>query len=381
MAALQNDTQAPLRLQSLDMLRGLTVALMIVVNTSGDGSHTFPQLAHSKWNGCTLADVVFPCFLFMVGLSARLSTASRLARGASRSELILQAAHRSATLFLLGLAVNSFPFFHLDTLRIFGVLQRIALCYFLVTCLIVFLRPRTLSVLTILLLTGYWMILRWVPIPGLGRPVIDVPFLDRFANLPAWLDRHLLSANHLYRQTTYDPEGLLSSFSALSSTMIGGLTGVWIRSRQTAHAIARGLLLAGTICILAGLAWSPWFPLNKRLWTSSFVLFTAGISILVLWIFYRFVDLRSGSRGPWTLPLLVFGTNALPAYILSEFLASTLSAIHLNAGISLQRWLYSPLPWLLHNASVAALAYAILFTAVCFIPTWILYRRGIFLKV
>jgi predicted acyltransferase len=368
------------RLESLDVLRGLTVAIMIMVNTSGDGAHTYRFLAHSRWNGCTLADVVFPCFLFMVGISSVFSISGRLSRGASRGQILRQAGKRALMIFALGLVVNGFPKFPLDTLRVFGVLQRIALCYFAVVLFLLFSRTHTIAISLFAILVGYWALLRWAPVPGLGTPGSDIPFLDPFANLPAWLDRHLVPAQHLYHQGFYDPEGLLSSVSAVASTLIGALTGTWIRSKRKLSTTARGLLIAGCICLVTGLIWSHWFPLNKRLWTSSFVLWNGGISLLTLWFFFWLIDMRHRGR-TWTYPATVFGVNALTAYVFSELLASLLGAISLSSGRSLQRWLFYPFAAIIPNPSIAALAYAIAFVAVCFVPPWILYRKQIFLKI
>lgn len=369
------------RLKSLDILRGVTVAAMILVNTSGDGAHTYPILAHSRWNGCTMADVVFPCFLFMVGVSSVFSLSGRLRRGSPRSIIVRQALFRTAIIFALGLAINGFPTFPWHTLRIFGVLQRIALCYFAATLLFLWTGTRTLAVTLASILLGYWILLRWVPVPGFGMPGSAIPFLDPHANLPAWLDRHLLPAAHLYHQSFYDPEGLFSTVPALASTLLGTLTGVWIRRKQPGAITARGLLLTGLLCVAGGLLWSHWFPLNKRLWTSSFVLWTGGISLLALCFFFWLVDLHKRATR-LIYPAIVFGTNALAAYVFSEFLASLLGTLRFpGSTMSVQRWLYHPLAAAIPNPRVAALSYAILFVGVCFVPVQVLHRKHIFLKV
>lgn len=372
---------ATARLQSLDALRGLTIALMILVNTSGDGAHTWPILLHSPWNGLTLADVVFPCFLLMVGLSLVLSINGRLRRGVQRSELLVQALRRATILFGLGLALNGFPHYDLHTLRIFGVLQRIAICFLAASALYLWFRPRTLALLTFGVIAGYWVLLRWVPVPGYGVPTVDVPLLDPHGNLPAWLDRHLLPAAHLYHQGFYDPEGLLSSVGALGSTLVGVLAGVRMVRRETPAARARWLLLCGAACLVAGIAGAHWLPLNKRLWTSTFVLVNAGISLLTLALCLYWLDVRrTGLR--WSYPLLVFGTNSLAAYALSEFLAAFLSQLRLpGSALSLQQALFHPLTLLFLDLHVAAFVYAVLYVAICYLPIWMLYRRGIFLKV
>lgn len=369
------------RLRSLDLLRGLTVAVMILVNTSGDSAHTYPLLAHSRWNGCTLADLVFPCFLFMVGVSSVFSLSGRMRTESSREEIVRRALQRTVIIFLLGLAINSFPLFHLSTLRIFGVLQRIALCYFAVTLLLLWTRTRTLAILCGAILLGYWVLLRWVPVPGMGIPGSTIPFLDPQANLPAWVDRHLLPVAHLYHQGFYDPEGLLSTLPSLASTLIGALAGIWVRGARPRMETARGLLLASALCVCTGLIWSHWFPLNKRLWTSSFVLWTGGTSLLALACLYWLTDVRE-RESRWLMPAAVFGRNALTAYIFSEFLASLLGAVRLpSSTLSVQHWLYRPLAALIPNPSVAALAYAVLFTGVCYVPVLMLHRRRIYLKI
>ncbi|HSU18176.1 MAG TPA: heparan-alpha-glucosaminide N-acetyltransferase domain-containing protein, partial [Acidobacteriaceae bacterium] len=324
------------RLQSLDALRGLTIALMILVNTSGDGAHTYRLLRHSPWNGCTIADVVFPCFLFMVGISLVLSLGGKLRRGVPRPVLVRQALRRALILFALGIAINGFPRFDLHTLRLFGVLQRIAICFFLASLIYLWLRPRAILWTTVAILLGYWILLRWVPVPGYGLPGVSVPLLDPHGNLPAWLDRHLLPASHLYHQGYYDPEGLLGSLPALASTLIGTLTAFLLQTPASAGVKAKRLLLAGALCLLAGLAWSHWLPLNKRLWTSSFVAFNAGVSLAALSLFIWWLDVQKKATR-LALPMIAFGTNALAAYALSEFLASFLSTIRLpGSGHTLQ---------------------------------------------
>ena len=369
------------RLQSLDALRGLTIALMILVNTSGDGAHTYRLLRHSPWNGCTLADLVFPCFLFMVGISLVLSLSGKLRRGVPRSILVRQAFKRALILFAIGIAINGFPRFDLHTLRLFGVLQRIAICFFLATLIYLWLRPRAIFWITVAILLGYWVLLRWVPVPGYGLPGVSIPLLDPHANLPAWLDRHLLPASHLYHQGYYDPEGLLASIPALASTLIGVLTAFFLQSPRPVAAKAKRLLLAGALCLLAGLAWSHWLPLNKRLWTSSFVLFNAGVSLLALSLFIWWLDVQKKATR-LALPMIAFGTNALAAYALSEFLASFLSSVRTpGSGHTLQQTLFVPFAASIANPYIAALAYAVAYVVLCFVPVLLLFRKRIFLKV
>jgi len=368
-------------LQSLDALRGLTIALMILVNTSGDGAHTYRLLRHSPWNGCTLADVVFPCFLFMVGISLVLSLGGKLRRGAPRSVLVRQALRRAVVLFAIGIAINGFPRFDLHTLRFFGVLQRIAICFFLASLIYLWLRPRTILWITVGILVGYWILLRWIPVPGYGLPGVNVAFLDPHGNLPAWIDRHLLPAAHLYHQGYYDPEGLLASIPAIASTLIGVLTAFFLQTTGSAAGKTKRLLLAGGFCLLAGLAWSHWLPLNKRLWTSSFVLFNAGVSLLALSIFVWWLDVKR-KRTQLAVPMIAFGMNALAAYAFSEFLASFLSSVRMpGSSYTLQKTLYSPFATFIPNPYIAAMTYAVAYVALCFVPVLLLFRKKIFLKV
>src|ERR1700753_2059933 len=211
-----NSTSAPTtmvnpmrRLVSLDVARGITIAFMILVNNGGSGKYSYSQLEHSAWNGWTLTDLVFPSFLFIAGISIVFSSETRLARGESKTTLRLHVLRRAVILFLLGLVVNGFPYFHLGTLRIYGVLQRIAICFLLASVLYLWDRGPTSKIgLAAAALLGYWLLMRWVAVPGYGLPGRDIPLLDKDANLVAWLDRHIFSASHLHQHTS-DPQGLL----------------------------------------------------------------------------------------------------------------------------------------------------------------------------
>ena len=367
------------RLQSLDVLRGLTIVLMILVNQSGDLAHTYRPLVHSPWNGLTCADVVFPCFLFIVGVSLVLSLNGRVERGLNPSELLHQAFKRAAILFVIGVALNGLPSYHLATLRFYGVLQRIAFCYFFAVSLYLWLKPRTLVLVTAAILVGYYVLLRWVSVPGYGMPGVDVPFLDPHGNLTAWIDRQIFSASHLYLQGFYDPEGLLSSLPALASTLIGVLAGIELLQHKASS--LRWTFLAGASCLALGLLWSPWFPLNKRLWTSSFVLVNAGISLMALGLLRWWLDGHS-DRGRALEPFRIFGINALTAYIFSDIVTVLLSSVRLpHTDMALRRWLFQPVPTFLPNRYVAGLVCAIVYVGLCFLPVWLLYRRRIYLKV
>src|ERR1700722_5828766 len=317
----------PGRLLSLDVLRGLTIAFMILVNDNGNEAAAYWPLKHAAWNGFPPTGLVFPTFLFLVGISTVFSNASRLAQGATRQTLFVHVLRRTVILYLLGLVVNSFPYFHLHTMRFYGVLPRIAICYFVVASLYL-ISPgwRSKVALSIVALAGYWVLLRFVPVPGYGIPGRDIPMLDHDANLAAWLDRQIFSASHLYERTR-DPEGLLSTIPALATALMGLLTGIWLRTQRTLRAKAAGIATAGLTGVLLGSLWNLSFPINKKLWTSSYVLFAAGLSLLLLALCLLIVDLRDKSpstsrHSRFLNPFLVFGTNAIAAYVFSELLQS-----------------------------------------------------------
>jgi predicted acyltransferase len=370
------------RLVSLDVVRGITIAFMILVNNGGSGKYSYHQLEHSAWNGWTLTDLVFPSFLFIAGISIVFSNESRLARGEQKSALRLHVIKRAFILFLLGLVVNGFPLFHLGTLRIYGVLQRIAVC-FLVASLLYLWNSRAWVAITttVVALLGYWILMRWVPIPDIGVPTHNVPLLDPNQNWVAYLDRKLLPGR-LY-EGVRDPEGLISDIPALGTILLGVLTGIWLRLPKSLSTKAVGLLAASLSGLLLGSLWNVWFPINKKLWTSSYVLFAAGCTLLLLAICFYAVEIKQWTRG-WTFPWLVFGSNAISAYVFSELLAAGLYTLFVhdgNTAISLQQSLYQKWFFPLVNPSFGSLLYAIAFVLVCFVPVLLLYRKKIFIKV
>jgi predicted acyltransferase len=374
---------------SLDVLRGLTIGFMIMVNNNGDGQKAYWAMKHAAWNGFTPTDLVFPTFLFLVGISTVFSTAARMAQGASRQSIFLHTARRTVILYLLGLVVNSFPFFNLHTMRFYGVLPRIAICYFVVATLYL-ISPgwKDKVALVVAALIGYWLLMRFVPVPGYGLPGRDVPFLDHDGNLVAWLDRQIFSASHLY-EGTRDPEGLLSTIPALGTALLGLLTGLWLRTSRTLGEKARGIAIAGISGVVLGGLWNIWFPLNKKLWTSSFVLFAAGLSLLLLALSIWMVDIR-GQRDPdpdparrsrQFMPLLVFGVNAIAAYVLSELLPGIFEHIHVSPGVSVLHWCYLTILSVVPDPAFASLVYSFAYAAVCWIPMYVLYKKRIFIKI
>ena len=390
--AATGNPSASRRLLSLDVLRGLTIAFMIMVNNNG-GAGSWKEMNHAAWNGFTATDLVFPTFLFVVGVSLVFSTAARLRRGESRAKLAAHTLIRAVILILFGVVVNNFPYFHWVHMRFYGVLQRIGICYLIVGLFYLWDR-RVWTKLALLFITliGYWALVRWVPVPGAGMPVRDVPFLDRNQNIVAWTDRQLMPG-HLYEDRpahdARDPEGLLSDIPAIGTALLGLLTGLWLASERSVKSKALGLAAGAATCLASGYFWSIWFPLNKKMWTSSYVLVAAGWSLAIFALAFWFVEQRGWGKAGWTKaftwPWLVFGSNAIAAYMISELLPGTLSFIRLNDGARS----VNPLFYANHhffNLLIAypgwrAFAYSVSYTFVCFLPVWALYRRKIFLKI
>lgn len=379
----------PSRLLSLDLLRGLTIAFMILVNDPGSERDSYPPLEHAYWNGFTPTDLVFPTFLFLVGITTVFSLSSRMDRGASRSALFRTVLRRAVLLYVVGIVASSFPFTHLDHIRFVGVLPRIALCYLAVGSLYLLDRGwRSKAVLLGAALVGYWALLRFVPVPGYGVPTHDIPLLDRDGNLAAWLDRAMFAPQHLYERTR-DPEGLLSTIPAIGTALLGVLTGMGLR---TAHTLRNKILTvagSGVVCVLLGLLWNTTLPINKKMWTSSYVLFAGGLSMLLLAASMALIDIPAereakperSRRSRLFTPLLVFGTNAITAYVLADVIAELSFTIHTSPGVTLHRTLYAALRGLIPNAPLASLIYALLFVTVCWSGIFLLYRKRIFLKI
>jgi predicted acyltransferase len=310
------EKQAPAagRLLSLDLYRGLAVAGMILVDNPGSDEGAYWPIKHAEWNGWTPADLIFPSFLFLVGISLVFSFSSRLGKGDSRGAVWSHVLKRSVILILVGLFVNAMPIYGLDlhTYRLYGVTQRIALCYVVASALELWSGRRGQVIALLACLLGYWALLRFVAVPGFGFPGHDIPFMDPNRNLVAWLDRRLFMG-HLYNGTR-DPEGLLSTIPAIGTTLIGVLTGHWLRSSANMKDKLVGMLVAGGIGLAAGILWGHWFPINKNVWTSSFVLFSGGFSLLMLGALYWALEIGKW-QGRWTMPILVLGMNAIAGFV------------------------------------------------------------------
>jgi len=363
------------RVTSVDVLRGITIAGMILVNTAGDFEHVYRPLDHAPWDGLHLADVVFPFFVFVMGVSLDLALSRALALGATRLQLVPKIVRRTLILFALGLLCNSFPSVDLATIRIPGVLQRIALAY-AGGAAVVLLVPTSVgrAGVAALLVLGYEALLSFVPVPGLG-PGLRTPE----ANLVGYLDQLVLPGHLL--TPTFDPEGLLSTLPTIATALIGVLCGTWLRESREGGRVIAGLLIAGLACIIAGLALDPIIPVNKSLWSGTFVLVTAGLGMSCLALFHGLVDLLGWRL--WALPFEMLGSNAIVLYVGST-LVNTLMVAFVAGPQGELVWKELLNRWIADFAgepTLGSLLYALAFLAVWTGVAALLWLRKIFIKI
>jgi predicted acyltransferase len=447
---MANEIREQGRLISLDVFRGMTIAGMILVNNPGTSPVYWP-LDHAEWNGLTPTDYIFPFFLFIVGVAIPIALGRRVQDGVT-SGVYSKIVTRAASIFLLGLAISILPFFqfgstdapdalkmlvwlafagallflllrnfkvagvlagvailgivvmnlagynvvpyNFGTMRIFGVLQRIAVCY-LVTSLI-FLHTNWKQQLYIAcgLLIVYWILMTTISVPGCEITTMN----DKACNLAAYLDRMILTENHIWRfGKVYDPEGILSTIPAIVTTISGVLTGTWLLSRDEARdasdsslvthhsslSKAAAMFFFGVVLLALGLTWNSWFPMNKSLWTSSYVLATSGLALLTLASCYWLIDIKGYKR--WAWPFVVFGANALALFVFSGIFARMISAYKVagNEGqaVSVQKWIVDYIFLAILQPINASLAYAICFILFWLFLMWLLYRKQIYVKV
>ncbi|HET6889516.1 MAG TPA: DUF5009 domain-containing protein [Pyrinomonadaceae bacterium] len=366
------------RLVSLDVFRGITIAGMVLVNNPGTWSSIYWPLQHAAWHGWTPTDLVFPFFLFIVGVAIPLAFGRRVERGGSKRDLYLKIIKRTLIIFGIGLFLNAFPYFNFSELRIPGVLQRIAVCYFFASIIFLNTRVRTQIIIIFALLIIYWLLMMLVPAPGYAAGD-----LSKEGSLASFIDR-IVFGKHVWAQAkVYDPEGLLSTIPALATTLIGVLTGQWLRTTKSNYEKVAGIFVAGAVCVAAGWALNSFFPINKALWTSSYVLFTAGLALQFLSFCYWLIDIKGYRR--WAKPFEVFGMNAIALYVGAGLMAELLGVIRWTGPdgnrISLQSWIYNNLFASWASPINASLAFAITFVLVWLGLMWILYHRKIFLKV
>src|SRR5438309_2823075 len=378
------------RLLFLDVFRGLTVAGMVLVNNPGSWAHIYWPLEHAEWNGWTPTDLIFPFFLFIVGVAIPLAFGKRIEREDSRRALFFKVLYRSAIIFLLGEFLAGFPYFQLSTIRIPGVLQRIAVCYFFASLIFLKTSPRTQAIIAVALLIVYWRVMKHFPAPG-----YYAGDWSKEGSLASYIDRRIFGP-HIWKQgIVYDPEGLLSTMGALATTLFGVLTGNYLRDKtRTPIERVAHMSLAGLGCVIVGWIWNAWFPINKSLWTSSYVFFTAGLALQFLALCYWLIDIKGYKR--WTKPFVIFGVNAIVLFVgtgvmarllgmTSGFMGRFETFIHVTkddgSAMALQSWIYNHAyaSWLSPNN--ASLGFAICFILLWLFLMWLLFRKNVIIKI
>ena len=374
------------RLLSLDVFRGATVAAMILVNNPGDWGHIYAPLEHASWHGCTPTDLIFPFFLFIVGVSITYAMSSKKADPQAHGQTILKAAKRAAILFGLGLFLSLYPKIFTDPItalnnvRIPGVLQRIAVVFLISS--IIFLKHTEKNIMRIAggILILYWIIMTFIPVPGTGYPN-----LEKETNMGAWVDRSILTEAHLWKSAkTWDPEGILSTLPAIASGLIGVLVGAFLRRKNLEDSYKISwLFCTGLMLFIGGMVWGLQFPLNKSLWTSSFVLYTGGLATMILAFCYWVIDVNKYNG--YTLPFVVYGKNAITVFFLSGLLPRTMNMVKVSNAdgteSGLQSWLYNNFFSAHFSPINASLAWAIAQICFWFVILYLMYRKHIFIKV
>ncbi|HKA35974.1 MAG TPA: heparan-alpha-glucosaminide N-acetyltransferase domain-containing protein [Thermoanaerobaculia bacterium] len=374
-------TRSPDRLVSLDVFRGATIAGMLVVNTPGTWSHVYPQLLHADWHGWTYTDTIFPFFLFIVGVAMAFSFGRRAAaEGGSRANLLLHTFRRGAIIFGLGLGLNilSYFLFHRTYLRIPGVLQRIGVCFFFAALIYVLLGKKGLLPAAAVLLVGYWALMTFVPVPGYGTGRLDLE-----GNLARHVDTAVLGRHTWKHDPDWDPEGPLSTLSAIATTLLGIVAGEWLRSAEGWKKKIGGLLAGGAVAFFAGLVWGAVFPINKNLWTSSYTLLMSGLGAVCLGACLWIVDVKEWKG--WAKPFEWLGVNAIALFVLSTLATLLLLWVKVDAGEGKKRSLYAAIYRTVfdHFADprVGSLLFALAYLAVWTAVFGVLYRKRIFIKV
>ena len=379
---------SPKRLTSLDVFRGIAITGMILVNMVGVADEVYPPLLHADWNGWTPTDLVFPFFLFIVGVAMAFSLSkytdstvgSPLTKGGwGRS--YWRILRRSAILFALGLLLNGFWNYDLSSIRIMGVLQRISLAYLFAALVVLKLPRRWQWVTAFLLLIGYWLAMSFVPVPGYG-----VGNLTREGNLGAYIDRLIIGTAHLYKGDKFnsmgDPEGLFSTLPAAVTVLLGYFTGDWLRKQPIKSRTSLNMVMVGLSCLVVGQVWGYWFPINKKLWTSSYVVFTAGWALVLLAVCYELIEVRERRR--WGKPFEIMGLNAIFAFVASVLMIKILVKTHIGTGEkapTTYTWIYEHLfvPWV--GAMNGSLLFALVTVLFWWVVLYIMYQRRWFFKV
>jgi predicted acyltransferase len=364
------------RLVSLDAFRGLTMMLMVLVNNAGSDA-IYHQLSHSPWDGWTIADTIFPSFLWIMGVAITLSFGKRLHSGATPSSLFGPVARRAALLYVFGLIGYAAPAFDLSTQRLLGVLQRIAICYLIASFIYLITGIRGQLLWIAGLLASYWLLMTLVPVPGFGPG-----HLSKEGNLAHYVDRLVLGRHNYASTKTWDPEGIVSTLPSIATVLFGIMAGHVLRMKRVLAERIVWLYLAGTCLLAAGLICDIWLPINKKLWSDSFALFMAGLDFVVFAGFLWLVDGCGWKRV--VRPFVIMGMNAIAVYMLSELFDQLISGIHFRdatGSVSVREWVFHTIFAPLASPSLAALAYAVAYTALMYAFAFFLYKRQWFLRV
>jgi predicted acyltransferase len=380
----------PERLISLDAFRGFTIAGMILVNNPGSWSHIYPQLEHAEWNGWTFTDWIFPFFLWIVGVAMTFSFAVRSAKGDSKEKILLNVIRRSCIIFLLGLFLSGFPFgllwnhtFHFSTIRIPGVLQRIAVCYLIASIIYLFTSMRGVIIAIGALFVSYALMMFYIPVPEIGAGLFE-----KGRNFAAYFDSLFLSGHMWSATKTWDPEGIVSTLPAIATTLFGALTGDYLR--QSTHSKTEKsawMFVFGAGMLLVGAIFDMWMPINKNLWTVSYSIFMGGWALCVFGIFYFLIDAQGIKK--WAHPFVVYGMNAIFVFVLSGILGRMLTLIKFNVQLSDGSFMDVPLKTIItqnlfepyFSPLNASLLFAVMWIIGLYAVVWVMYKKRWFVKV
>ncbi|MDQ3634888.1 MAG: DUF5009 domain-containing protein [Acidobacteriota bacterium] len=362
------------RLVSLDVFRGMTIAGMVLVNNPGTWSEIYSPLKHAEWHGITPTDFIFPFFLFIVGVAISLALGKRIESKITK-DVYLKILRRSAVIFLLGLFLAAFPFFEFSTLRIPGVLQRIAVCYLIASLIFLHTNWKQQAIIGVVLLFVYWLLMTAFAVPNCEITSIS----DKVCNLSAYLDRVILTKAHIWKQSkVFDPEGILSTLPAIVTTLSGVLTGTWLKTKREDSEKVNGIFFFGIVLCAVGWYWNLFFPFNKSLWTSSYVIYTSSLALCFLGFCYWLIDIKGYKK--WTKPFVIFGVNALALFVGSGIMAKCMYLIKVGEN-TLQGWIFDNIFLQIASPINASLLYAVSFILFWLFLMWLLYRKNIYIKV
>ncbi|MEW5797797.1 MAG: DUF5009 domain-containing protein [Bacteroidota bacterium] len=380
----------PERLLSLDAFRGFTIAGMILVNNPGSWSYIYPQLAHASWHGWTFTDWIFPFFLWIVGVAMTFSFAVRTTKGDSKEKLLLNVLRRSAIIFALGLFLAGFPFgllwnhhFDLSTIRIPGVLQRIAVCYFIASLIYLYTSMRGQIIAIGVLFISYWLMMFYIPIPEYGAGLFE-----KGKNFATYIDSMFLTGHMWSVSKTWDPEGIISTIPAIATTLFGAITGDYLRkSEHSKIEKSAWMFVFGAGFLLLGAALDMWMPINKSLWTVSYSIFMNGWALCIFGIFYFLIDAKGIKK--WAHPFVVYGMNAIFIFVLSGVVGRTMGLWKFNvqlsdgtyADVSMKTIITQNLFEPYFSPLNASLMHAIVWITVMYLIVWVMYKRKWFVKV